>query len=83
MCSISLFAQIRVTEVPRRCVVINGFQNVVVRQFPAQYFSMLSGFHLLKLTRLSGVFTLSFCRFFKAGKNVKLYYITLITNFNL
>ena len=45
----------------------------VVRQYPAKYFSMLSVFNLLKLSR---VFTLFVGSFFKAGKNAKLYYVT-------
>ena len=44
----------------------------VVRQYPAKYFSMLSVFNLLKFSR---VFTLFVGRFFKAGKNAKLYYV--------
>ena len=78
-------AQIKVTEVSRRWSLVGFIMlhlALVVCQFPAQYFGMLPGFNLLKLTRLSRVFTLFVSLFFSAGRNVKLYYVTSITNFD-
>ena len=57
-------AQIKVTEVSRRCVVISGFHNVAFglggMPISCSVFRYAPGFNLLKLTRLSRVFTLFF-----------------------
>lgn len=79
-------AQIRITEVSRRCVVISGFHNVAFGQggmpISCSVFRYASWFQPFKAYSASRVFTLFVSRFFNGGRNVKLYYVTSITKFN-